>query len=180
MRSTPAVSPREALSSACALSARASISWARRASCTPASVSATPRPAFCSSETLVSRSSWASCWDTAEGDIDWALATADMVPDLCSCASRNNRCRLSTAAPPLPRTLISSASRYRSERFAGPDDGRGAQWRGEHANRLPHQHLRAGHADGAGDVHPRLVRSAEHTSELKSRGHLVCRLPLAK
>src|SRR5207253_6504745 len=45
-----------------------------------------------------------------------------------------------------------------------------------HLAALPHEHLPA-RADG---THHRAFRSEEHTSELQSRGHLVCRLLLEK
>src|SRR5439155_25392710 len=50
------------------------------------------------------------------------------------------------------------------------------------ANRLAHQFVII-HVCGRGDLsgyHDRTRRSEEHTSELQSRGHLVCRLLLEK
>src|SRR5690625_6847431 len=38
----------------------------------------------------------------------------------------------------------------------------------------------AGWADASTADHPKSIRSEEHTSELQSRGHLVCRLLLEK
>ena len=64
--------------------ARSSSASACSTSVNAASVRRTPRPARSSSRTPVSRSSSASCWETAEGVNCSASATAAIVPRSCS------------------------------------------------------------------------------------------------
>ena len=96
IRARPATLPAAAASSASAtlgpLEQRLGVARRARA---PASVRRTPRPARSSSGTPASRSSTASCWETAEG-VNWsASATAAIVPRACSSCSRRRRWRSS-------------------------------------------------------------------------------------
>ena len=74
-----------------ASAARSSSASAWPTSTRAASVSRTPRPARVSRGTPVSRSSMASCWDTAEGVNCSASATAAIVPRSSSSRSRRRR-----------------------------------------------------------------------------------------
>ena len=96
MRTVPAGASRSALRSSSAAPMRSRIARAWAASATPASVSATARPWRSSSAVPLSRSSTASCCDTADGLIDAATATARTVPRLSSWISRRSRLGSST------------------------------------------------------------------------------------
>src|SRR5690625_5737225 len=82
-------------------------------------------------------------------------------------------------------TLFRSAPRRR-RRYPPARRGRGSRRR-EHSCRrhVQRQHQRLGqphrgHVGERSERHPSATRSEEHTSELQSRGHLVCRLLLEK
>ncbi len=90
-RTVPAGASRSARSASSAASMRSRITRAWPASATPASVSATVRPWRSSRAAPLSRSSAASCCETADGLIDAALATARTVPRLSSWISRRRR-----------------------------------------------------------------------------------------
>src|SRR6185437_9021985 len=91
MRSRPARLARVAASAADASSRTAKTDPAWRARTTPAGVSATRRPERSSSGTPASRSSAASCCDTADGVYASASATAVIVPRWESSNSRRSR-----------------------------------------------------------------------------------------
>src|SRR5439155_27183286 len=66
----------------------------------------------------------------------------------------------------------------RARPLAGPHGGRGARPLARDARRVSGARVHAARSSGlASGVNP---RSEEHTSELQSRGHLVCRLLLEK
>src|SRR3989442_5081336 len=81
-------------------------------------------------------------------------------------------------------TLFPYTTLFRSPASSRPVDVR--ENRAEATDRCPHSSIGAGHEEQAlGDVaayrgEQALRRSEEHTSELQSRPHLVCRLLLEK
>ena len=79
-RTVPRTSPGGAASSASTSSTRASSSPARATSVRPASVSSSRRPALRNSSTPLSRWSWESCWETADGVNESASAARAIVP----------------------------------------------------------------------------------------------------
>src|SRR5690625_5681052 len=74
--------------------------------------------------------------------------------------------------PPQPPTLFPYTTLFRSRRESGSSLWLGCQRRADRAPRAPGR--------GDGPQLPLQRRSEEHTSELQSRGHLVCRLLLEK
>src|SRR4051812_15709108 len=97
MRTRPVTEPTAAARPASARAASSSSVRAWSTSTSAGSVRRTPRPARSSNRTPVSRSSSASCWETADGVNCSASATAAMVPRSCSSRSRRSRRRSSIA-----------------------------------------------------------------------------------
>src|SRR5207253_10604433 len=93
------------------------------------------------------------------------LSLHDALP--ISPSQRNPVCRLRAGKRRNGETLRPGNARPVQFVHARPECNRLAPWRIDGARSCPH-----------GDV--RTVRSEEHTSELQSRGHLVCRLLLEK
>src|SRR5690606_16128804 len=103
-----------------AVSISPSISSARRASRAPASVRTTRRPACSNRVTLDSLSSWDSCWETADGDIECSRAIADIVSSLRSSRRRKSRCRFSMSILPDRPYLLHRTRREHSLDPTGP------------------------------------------------------------
>src|SRR5439155_6626578 len=95
---------------------------------------------------------------------------------LCSAVARGSRLKVWNTNPISSLRMRASASSSRSETFwalsqYSPDVG---------VSRQPIRFIRVDLPDPDGPMTATYSRSEEHTSELQSRGHLVCRLLLEK
>src|SRR5690625_504792 len=127
-------------------------------------------------ETAIAENAIAAAWGVAEGTVFF------IVPDvwISWVALKSRRRSLTTTLSALAGALVGGVATYKYSSRAGADSTR-RFLAGQPAisramiNRIEHEMVEEGPK-----TLMREIRSEEHTSELQSRGHLVCRLLLEK